>query len=274
MQEYDKIAAARLLEQFFDTWLSLCGPAATRATDCLSRRDSLLPELPAMPRSSRPKSRSKPHRGSSAKQGNVGETTLRIVGGHFRGRKLKYAGDTRVRPMKDRVREALFNLLGPAVKGTFAVDLFGGTGALALEAISRGSVGAQIIERHLPTSKVIRENIETLELQDKVELLSGDTFRWFQNQPVLPETSPWVVFVSPPYRFFTERTDEMLGLITGLMSTAPLGSLFAVEATKEFDFGILPVPDQWDVRTYHPAVVGVLVATDSVRSQLPAGSDE
>ena len=65
----------------------------------------------------------------------------------------------------------------------------------------------------------------------------------------------------------------MLDLVTGLMSIAPLGSLFAVEATKEFDFGILPVADAWDVRTYHPAVVGVLVATESVRSQLLAGSE-
>jgi 16S rRNA (guanine966-N2)-methyltransferase len=175
--------------------------------------------------------------------------------------------------MKDRVREALFNLLGPAVKGTFAVDLFGGTGALGLEAISRGSVGALIIERHLPTSKVIRENIETLELSERVELTNADTFRWFQNQPNLPQDSPWVVFVSPPYRFFTERTDEILSLITGLMSIAPLGSLFAVEATKEFDFGILPEADEWDVRSYPPAVVGVLVTTDSIRDRLLAGSD-
>ena len=74
---------------------------------------------------------------------------MRIVGGHFRGRKLSYTGDPRVRPMKDRVREALFNLLGPDVKGTFAIDLFGGTGALALEAISRGSSAALIIERRV-----------------------------------------------------------------------------------------------------------------------------
>ena len=63
---------------------------------------------------------------------------LRIVGGKFRGRKLDYGGDRRVRPMKDRVREALFNLIGPGVKGKHAVDVFGGTGAIGLEGPQSG----------------------------------------------------------------------------------------------------------------------------------------
>ena len=216
----------------------------------------------------------KPSQKSTKDKKSVGETSLRIVGGHFRGRKLKYAGDTRVRPMKDRIREAVFNLLGPAIKGTFAIDLFGGTGALGLESISRGSVGAIIVERHLPTAKVIRENIETLELTDEVELVHADTFRWFRHSPNLPDDTPWVVFVSPPYLFFTERSEDMLELIIGLMRLAPIDTQFAVEATKEFDFDQLPVPEKWDVRTYHPAVVGVLTMTESIRTELLAGSDQ
>ena len=203
----------------------------------------------------------------------VGETSMRIIGGHFRGRKLKYAGDTRVRPMKDRVREALFNLLGPAIKDTFAIDLFGGTGALVLEAISRGSIGGIVIERHLPTSKVIRENIETLDLTDTVELVNANTFHWLRQDPQLPSPTPWVVFISPPYRFFTERRDDMLQLTTTLLQAAPVGSLFAVEATKEFDFSELPMAEEWDVRPYPPAVVGVITVTDSIRSAQLAGSD-
>ena len=174
--------------------------------------------------------------------------------------------------MKDRVREALFNLLGPAVKGTFGIDLFGGTGALALESISRGSVGAVVIERHLPTAKVIGENIETLELGEQVELVHGDAFRWFASEPNLPADTPWVVFISPPYRFFTERTDEVLQLVTDLLKAAPLGSLFAVEATKDFQFEQLPCASDWDVRAYPPAVVGVLKVSDALRDELLAGS--
>src|SRR5688572_16458652 len=83
---------------------------------------------------------------------------LRIIGGSMRGRKLKYSGEARTRPMKDRVREAVFNLLGTTVEGCYVIDLFAGTGALGLEAISRGATGATFIERHFPTAKVIEEN--------------------------------------------------------------------------------------------------------------------
>src|SRR5205823_2176218 len=75
---------------------------------------------------------------------------LRIIGGRMRGRKLVYGGDQRTRPMKDRTREAVFNLLGPGVTGTHAIDLFAGTGALGLEAISRGAESATLIEQHFP----------------------------------------------------------------------------------------------------------------------------
>ena len=215
----------------------------------------------ARPHSNRPSKRNKP----------VAETTLRIVGGTFRGRKLKFAGDTRVRPMKDRVRESLFNLLGPAVKGTYAIDLFGGTGALALEAISRGAIGATVVERHIPTAKVIRDNISMLELDNRIELITADTFHWYGRRPSLPG-EPWTVFCSPPYRVFTERKSDVLDLINDLLRRAPHGSLFAVEAAGDFDFDQLPHADQWDVRTYAPAVVGVVTVSDSVRCGAESGS--
>lgn len=201
-----------------------------------------------------------------------GATTLRIIGGKLRGRKLKYAGDSRVRPMKDRVRESLFNLLGPSIKGTFAIDLFGGTGALALEAISRGATGAIIVERHLPTAKIIRENINTLGLQKTVQQVSMSAFRWYRQRPELPET-PWVVFVSPPYRFFHEHCGEMLELVSEFLIAAPGGSMIAVEATNDFDFDRLPSSVLWDVRSYPPAVVGVFRITDKVRETAQVGSD-
>jgi len=181
---------------------------------------------------------------------------MRIVGGDFRGRKLRYVGDPRVRPMKDRVREALFNLLGPDVKATFAIDLFGGTGALALEAISRGSNAALIVEQHLPTAKVIQQNISLLGLDDRVQLVTGDIFHWHRRNPKLP-ADRWVVFCSPPYRFFTERVNEIRALIENLLHRAPDGSLFAVEGPVEFNTSLLPDENSWDIRSYPPAVVAV-----------------
>jgi 16S rRNA (guanine966-N2)-methyltransferase len=158
--------------------------------------------------------------------------------------------------MKDRVREALFNLLGPGVRGTHAVDLFAGTGALGLEALSRGAVQATFIEQHFPTAAILQQNIAMVEAEQCCRVVTANTFSWFRSRPELGP-GPWLVFSSPPYEFYVSRAEEMLALITGLMSAAPPGSLFAVEADERFDFTLLPEPDQWDVRQYLPAVVGI-----------------
>ena len=175
----------------------------------------------------------------------------------MRGRRLEYAGDQTVRPMKDRVREALFNLIGPAIKGTLAVDLFGGTGAIGLEALSRGASAVVFCERHFPTASILRRNIETLGMEDSTTVHTADTFLWFRRGPALPEDLPWTVFCSPPYEFYVSRTEEMNSLIGGLIELAPPGSAFAVEGDTRADFSVLPRAEEWDVRTYYPAVVGV-----------------
>lgn len=159
--------------------------------------------------------------------------------------------------MKDRVREALFNLIGPSINGMLAVDLFGGTGALGLEALSRGASQAVFCERHFPTAAILRRNVETLDAQEASTILTMDTFLWFTRGPDLPQTVPWVVFCSPPYEFYVTRTDEMLVLIGGLIESAPNDSIFAVEGDTRADFSQLPLAEKWDIREYPPAVVGV-----------------
>ena len=181
---------------------------------------------------------------------------LRIIGGRFRGRKLQYSGDLRTRPMKDRLREAVFNLVGPGIKGTHALDLFAGTGALAIEALSRGSARATLIEQHHPTAAIIRKNLATLGLEAQAEVVPGNVFIWFRRKPTLSE-APWAVFCSPPYDFYIERADEMHELIAGLMEAAPAESVFVVEADERFDFQTLPQPETWNVRSYPPAHVGI-----------------
>jgi len=199
-------------------------------------------------------SRNTSHRGPPmAATGPVG---VRIIGGKFRGRKLEYSGDLRTRPMKDRVREALFNLLGHAVEGKVAIDLFAGTGALALEALSRGASRAVLIERHRPTAQTIHRNAITLGIEAVVEITSADTFLWARRLPDLG-TAPWVVFCSPPYEFYVARKDEMLQLLNHMIQTSPPDSLFAVESDNRFDFRELPAADEWDIRPYPPAILGI-----------------
>ena len=113
--------------------------------------------------------------------GDVGPVTgLRIIGGEFRHRHLLYSGDLRTRPMKDRLREAIFNLIGPEIRGRHAIDLFAGTGALGLEAISRGAARATLIEQHHPTADLIRKNIAELGLEARADVAVGNTFIWWK----------------------------------------------------------------------------------------------
>jgi 16S rRNA (guanine966-N2)-methyltransferase len=181
---------------------------------------------------------------------------LRIIGGSLRHRKLKYSGDLRTRPMKDRVREAVFNLLGTPVAGSHAIDLFAGTGALGLEAISRGALKATFIERHLPTNNLIQENAAVLGVAERIQVVFGDAFRWSADfQPNATERV--TVFCSPPFDFYVDRRPEMLALISRWIEVSPEGSQIVVEADERFDFQSLPQPEKWDVRNYPPAVIGI-----------------
>ena len=182
---------------------------------------------------------------------------LRIIGGTMRGRKILYAGDPRTRPMKDRVREAVFNLVGPSIRGKLAIDLFAGTGALGLEALSRGAARAVFIERHFPTAALVRRNAEQLGVGGQCEVVPGDAFIW-ARRPAQWGDSAWVVFCSPPYDLYQDRQADLLALLNRLAADAPPQSALVVEADERFDMTLLPRAAEWDVRHYPPAVVGIL----------------
>jgi 16S rRNA (guanine966-N2)-methyltransferase len=197
------------------------------------------------------------HRPPQAGRGDAPQAAeLRIIGGVHARRKLHYVGDPRTRPMKDRVREAVFNLVGPAVKGTHAIDLFAGTGALGLEAISRGAARATFFERHFPTADCIRGNISALRVEEACQVVAADTFLAFRRERDLG-AAPWLVFCSPPYDFYVDRLDEMLALLRTLVGRAPPGSILVVEADARFDCDSLPGELRWDVREYPPARIAV-----------------
>lgn len=173
--------------------------------------------------------------------------------------------------MKDRVREAVFNLVGPSIKGMQAIDLFAGTGALALESISRGAESAIAIERHFPSVDLIKKNGETLEIDSRLQVLAGDTFIWAKRMlsgeaagVPLPDLSdgPWAVYVCPPYALYEERLEDMLEIVSEFYAAAPTGSCVVVEADERFDFATLVEASDWDVRSYHPAIVGIVRKSD------------
>jgi 16S rRNA (guanine966-N2)-methyltransferase len=181
---------------------------------------------------------------------------LRIIGGSLRGRKLEYSGEIRTRPMKDRVREAVFNLLGTSVIGARVIDLFAGTGAMAIESISRKAASAICIERHYPTVKLIERGAEELGIARQMSAVFGDAFLWTKSF-VLPDPTPLIVFCCPPYDFYVDRNAEMLALIERWVSLCPPRSMVVVEADERFDFASLPHAEDWDIRPYPPAFIGI-----------------
>lgn len=192
--------------------------------------------------------------GSSRKQPNS-PAVLRVIGGDMRGRTFQYNGDAGLRPMKDRVREAVFNLIGPAVKGKHVIDLFGGTGAMAFEAISRGAISAQVIERRFPNASMIEANAESLGVADKVQVQAADTF--IAHKRIETPLLATIVFCCPPYEFYASRTDETVEMIKRMCDLVPAMSMILVESDGRFDTSLLPNAEAWDVRTYSPAVVAL-----------------
>ncbi len=120
---------------------------------------------------------------------------LRIIAGQWRGRRLPIPAQAGVRPTGDRVRETLFNWLAPALPGARCLDLFAGTGALGLEALSRGAAEVVLVERDRRIADGLRGNLTTLAATDaRVEVADGAGY--LQGRPTAPFE---IVFLDPPY---------------------------------------------------------------------------
>ena len=197
----------------------------------------------------------------NSNQAQAPQGKLRIIGGTFRGRIIDYSGDPVTRPMKDNIREALFNLVGGWAKEKAVFDLFAGTGAIGLEAISRGANSATMIERHFPTVKIIEQNIQTLDVSQSAQVHASDTFFWvrkFIKEPANHPSTPWMVFCCPPYDFFVDRTEELMTMLESLIALAPAESIFVVESDRRFEHTQLQLADEWVIREYSPAVIATL----------------
>ena len=125
---------------------------------------------------------------------------MRIVGGRFRGRALAAPRTRDIRPTSDRLRESLFNILGHAygdpVTGARVLDLFAGTGALGLEAMSRGAAFALFVDDGAEARALIRENVATLGLGGVTKILRRDATKLGAAYPIEPFS---LVFLDPPY---------------------------------------------------------------------------
>ena len=118
---------------------------------------------------------------------------MRVIAGEFRSRRLKSLPGAATRPTPDRLRETLFDILQTRIQGATFADAYAGTGAVGLEALSRGARHAWFLERGRAALEVILENVAALGLQDRVTILSGPVLL------TLPRQAADIVFLDPPY---------------------------------------------------------------------------
>jgi 16S rRNA (guanine(966)-N(2))-methyltransferase RsmD len=116
-----------------------------------------------------------------------------VIGGEFRSRRLKSLSGLDVRPTPDRLRETLFNVLAPRIADTVFVDAYAGTGAVGIEALSRGARRAVFMERARGAAEIIRENLNSLGILDRATILRGSAAL------LLPKHEADIVFIDPPY---------------------------------------------------------------------------
>ena len=190
-------------------------------------------------------------------------TTLRIIAGNLRTRKIQFAVDPRTRPMKDRTREAVMSLLGGTFKNAIAFDLFAGTAVLAFETVSRGASQGIVFEILKSASREIMANAKSLGISDKISIVQTDVLDWSENLVSnaerfhLDPSSIWVVFCCPPYALWESDGEKLLATLQTWWDAAPKGSLFAVELEEKTPIHFLPPNAEWDIRVYKPALMAV-----------------
>jgi 16S rRNA (guanine966-N2)-methyltransferase len=183
---------------------------------------------------------------------------MRIIAGEFRGRKLLPPESDVTRPVTDRVKQSVFDILTPMIEGARVYDCFAGTGSMGLECLSRGAAHVSFFEADRSALARLKKNIATLDVADRSQIIAGDLFKWLATMQ--PPEKAGLVFLDPPYRFLTERADDLQSLATAIAANhlAVDGSLiFRHDARDSLDLPALPC---YDRREYGGMVVELLTA--------------
>jgi 16S rRNA (guanine966-N2)-methyltransferase len=161
---------------------------------------------------------------------------MRIIAGTYRSRLLKSAKGLTLRPTSDYLRETLFNVLGAGISDSRFLDLFAGTGAVGIEALSRGASHVTFIENHAATAALLRQNLESLKIMSGVSVISADALRGLQTlQAKRKPGGPGYdyVFLDPPYAAASEYTRVLQHLASSDILSP--GAIVIVECRKTLD---------------------------------------
>lgn len=175
---------------------------------------------------------------SGAKAAAKQTSSLRIISGDWRGRRLQFTPAAGLRPTGDRMRETLFNWLQFSIGGRRCLDLFAGSGALGLEALSRGATSCDFVERQPQAARQIQTHLKTLKVApSRAQVHQQDALDWL---PHLPASSIDVVFLDPPF-----HQDLLAPSIQGLIQTACLAPYAWIYMEQEAKAPLPQVPSHW-----------------------------
>ncbi len=164
-----------------------------------------------------------------------GSRRLRIISGEWRGRILTFPDHPGIRPTPDRVRETLFNWLQPTILGARCLDLFAGSGALGLEALSRGAAQVDFVERDRKSAAAIRGHLETLNTE-RGRIVAGDALHFLQQSDLQRYD---LIFLDPPFgQGLLERALQLLG-------ERPVSDRLQLYIETEQAVSDLPLPQGW-----------------------------
>jgi 16S rRNA (guanine966-N2)-methyltransferase len=159
---------------------------------------------------------------------------MRVIAGKFKSRRLNAPAGMETRPTSDRLRETLFNVVSPQVAESTWLDMFAGTGAVGIEALSRGARMVYFVEASAKAARVIRQNLGALKVEDGFEIIERETalaLRMLDSQAVSCD----FCFLDPPYRKMGDY-EQVLGFLSQSQIIGP-GSTVIAEHDKHFDPG-------------------------------------
>jgi 16S rRNA (guanine(966)-N(2))-methyltransferase RsmD len=171
---------------------------------------------------------------------------IRVIAGTAKGRKLKLVPGDSTRPVMDRVKESLFNILGVAVRDSSFLDLFAGTGSVGIEALSRGAKRALFVDNDRMAIKTIHENLELTRLAKNAQVLQSDAFAYLQR--VHPEAFEFIYIAPPQYKDLWKKA--LLALDANPAHIQPDGIIVVQIDPKEREELPLSVLQPYDERKY------------------------
>ena len=154
---------------------------------------------------------------------------IRIIGGKWKGKKIYFDLSNDLRPTPDRANETLFNWLGQDLSEMYCLDLFSGTGALGLEAFSRGAKKVTFVEKNKEYLQKIKKNYLTMSEKTNCDFFCSECLDWVKNNST--QTKYDLIFIDPPYSYFDDKT--LNGIIRTTLKLSPPGGIIVCEHPKE-----------------------------------------